>query len=652
MMIPVADAFFIDGFEELKNIGKLVINASGVNSINFWTNDIQRIIIDSAGNFGIGILSPAYLLTVANSSGGNDVNLSGVLFVNGSVKRVGIGTTGSSSELEVAGDIELTNLLDRDATNFFDNTCTTQQGMASIDSTGALTCQALSFSIANRENITEYLGGTNASRLLVKNISNILENTFQEENLSTLGAIDINTTGKLNGSRFGGKLDCSLIDGGGDGDFCNDADSGAGGGEENVWNKTDAGDVVLNNTPDNVGIGTSTPNAKLTIVGNVNISGALNLSRNLTVTQLVSCDTIDTDADGLFTCGIDADSAAAAVLHPINVSADRTQFFLNNSAANFGIGTSNPTEKLVVVGNVNISGTLNVSGVVTLKNLVSCNTTTTDANGVLSCANDVVGVTAVTGSAPITSSEGATPDIGLTLAKDIVAGTGLSGGEDNVLPGADADTTLSVDFAVTQGEATATKKENISDQIADNLSRGDLVGEGNTTWRDLNINATWAAAQDAHGYSDTNVSDVALGGGGGDIGGTIDAPTIDANAVQDDEIDYTAVTLLDFTNDRPDLFGDKNYSNNLATNLSKNDILGLPALDNATICRVGNERTAIINNSNFNGTSVAILQNLTIAENKTTSYLNGSGALGFTIEWNGTCKIERNLVSGNNVTTC
>src|SRR3989344_4437732 len=53
-------------------------------------------------------------------------------------------------------------------------------------------------------------------------------------------------------------------------------------------------------------------------------------------------------------------------------------------------------------------------------------------------------VTSVTGTAPIVSSGGTTPAISITVAKDIVAGSGLSGGEDNVLPGADADTTLTV----------------------------------------------------------------------------------------------------------------------------------------------------------------------------------------------------------------
>ncbi|KKL23625.1 hypothetical protein LCGC14_2423510, partial [marine sediment metagenome] len=56
---------------------------------------------------------------------------------------LGIDTVTPSSALEVSGDIELTNLYDNDATNFFDGTCTTSQGVVSIDSTGALSCQTL-----------------------------------------------------------------------------------------------------------------------------------------------------------------------------------------------------------------------------------------------------------------------------------------------------------------------------------------------------------------------------------------------------------------------------------------------------------------------------------------------------------------------------
>ncbi|MBI2207973.1 FG-GAP repeat protein, partial [Candidatus Woesearchaeota archaeon] len=62
----------------------------------------------------------------------------------------------------------------------------------------------------------------------------------------------------------------------------------------------------------------------------------------------------------------------------------------NKNSGNVGIGTTSPNEKLVVIGNVNISGTLNVSGRVSFSNLASCTgDIESDANGVLSCGTDV-----------------------------------------------------------------------------------------------------------------------------------------------------------------------------------------------------------------------------------------------------------------------
>ena len=57
---------------------------------------------------------------------------------------------------------------------------------------------------------------------------------------------------------------------------------------------------------------------------------------------------------------------------------------------------------------------------------------------------NATGTVAVSVTTPVTLS--ALGDVGLTVAKDIVAGVGLSGGEDNVLTGADADTTLTLDL--------------------------------------------------------------------------------------------------------------------------------------------------------------------------------------------------------------
>src|SRR3989338_10972965 len=73
-----------------------------------------------------------------------------------------------------------------------------------------------------------------------------------------------------------------------------------------------------------------------------------------------------------------------------NVSIAQDTLFVDNTSGKVGIGTVNPVEKFVVIGNANISGTLNASGRVSFPNLASCNTLDTDANGVLSCGTDAV----------------------------------------------------------------------------------------------------------------------------------------------------------------------------------------------------------------------------------------------------------------------
>jgi len=133
--------------------------------------------------------------------------------------------------------------------------------------------------------------------------------------------------------------------------------------------------------------------------------------------------------------------------------------FYNGTNIFFGINTSTPQNRLNVVGDIN--ATLDIWAYRTL-NLTSGYLYAT--NGTFYLASNPTGyitdgntnwdnsygfvtsaVTSVTGSAPIVSSGGTTPDISLTLLKDIVAsGTGLSGGADDVLPGADSDVTITL----------------------------------------------------------------------------------------------------------------------------------------------------------------------------------------------------------------
>ena len=97
--------------------------------------------------------------------------------------------------------------------------------------------------------------------------------------------------------------------------------------------------------------------ANLSTIGNnpINLSAALNVSGNVTFTQLLSCDTINTDATGLLTCGID-------------------------ETGSFTKGDS------LSATNVNVTGTLNITGfgfkdgseIATLADLTGGNVTVTE----------------------------------------------------------------------------------------------------------------------------------------------------------------------------------------------------------------------------------------------------------------------------------
>lgn len=179
---------------------------------------------------------------------------------------------------------------------------------------------------------------------------------------------------------------------------------------------------------------------------------------------------------------------------------------------NLGIGITNPTAALDVVGNIVVSGTV---------------------DGVDISARDHNAVT-VTDTATIDMTL-ATQDVkGDVIAnKDIVAGVGLSGGEDNVLPGADADTTLTFDAtelddltwdAGTLTKITWTWNTDTTDPTMTFENSG-MIGIGTTdptTALDVvgTVNATALTEGGNAVYNSTETP-------GGSLGGTWASPTID-----------------------------------------------------------------------------------------------------------------------------
>jgi hypothetical protein len=73
----------------------------------------------------------------------DDENPTEVVYVD-SAGEVGVWTTTPSSELEINGDVELTNLYDNDGSNFFDGGASSTETVTGISSTGALSTASIS----------------------------------------------------------------------------------------------------------------------------------------------------------------------------------------------------------------------------------------------------------------------------------------------------------------------------------------------------------------------------------------------------------------------------------------------------------------------------------------------------------------------------
>ncbi len=143
----------------------------------------------------------------------------------------------------------------------------------------------------------------------------------------------------------------------------------------------DSGTLFVDSSNNRVGIGTTQPGMALMVVGNVNVSGTINGSM-LNVSSLVAfpglsgtpCDTIDTSAAGVLSCGTDDDAPEDADIDWAKL-VDNATIVTTSAAAGLNItngplrvtsgidpaGYATGQGDLYVGGNVEIDGSLNIS---------------------------------------------------------------------------------------------------------------------------------------------------------------------------------------------------------------------------------------------------------------------------------------------------
>jgi hypothetical protein len=204
---------------------------------------------------------------------------------------------------------------------------------------------------------TSSYGTTLESRLYIRHDGNIgIGTTLPDSNLQ-VGSISTsgNRTIRITDSGYGILL------------------SGGGGGASNyikslgvtiplyflAGNNNDA-NYIFSSTG-NVGIGTTTPNAKLDVNGNAIITGSLTVTGNITAQTLI----VQTVTSSIsFVTGSTRFGSTLSNTHQFTGSILATGSLVVDG--NVGIGTTSPTAKLHAIGNIKLEQTTNASSTITL----------------------------------------------------------------------------------------------------------------------------------------------------------------------------------------------------------------------------------------------------------------------------------------------
>ena len=334
-------------------VNEILVNEISLKTVDAPLNHIgmrivgnePQIFLDITGNLGLGVTTPSYQIDTSS-----DINTSTIYRINGTevLSNDTLNTGVTQSSLETVG-----TLISLGVTNNIN----TSSGVYQINSTNVLSSDTLGTGVtqSSLETIGTLISLNVTGNVTLENDLLVDTNTLYVD--STTSQVGIGTTSP------GYKLDVS------GGDINTDS----------VYRVN--GTEVLSNTTLGSGVSISSLQTVGTL-GSLKVSGDLTIDTNtlyvdsgnnrVGINTTAPSYTLDISTGDIGAISLNANSDADITIKQasgrnttFNNSSDSTLMILTSSG-NLGIGVTNPTEKLEVIGNGDISGNLVVDGDLTV----------------------------------------------------------------------------------------------------------------------------------------------------------------------------------------------------------------------------------------------------------------------------------------------